>query len=55
MLGHDFFADEDNLNLLSRGSLSQVTRSTEISEFEIGSVALVNLPTNLLLLARKTS
>lgn len=52
-LGFGFFADENNLNLLSRRSLSQTARAAGIERFGIGSVSLLGLPTNLLLIARK--
>jgi SAM-dependent methyltransferase len=52
-LGHDFFADENNLNLLSRRSLSQAAMVAGIELFDIGSVSLLGLPSNLLLMARK--
>jgi ubiquinone/menaquinone biosynthesis C-methylase UbiE len=52
-LGYEFFADEKNLNLLSRSSLARVARAAGIDRFEITSVSLLGLPTNLLLIARK--
>lgn len=52
-LGHDFFAEEDNLNLLSHGSLSRLAKVSAISRFRIETVSLAGLPTNLLLVARK--
>jgi hypothetical protein len=52
-LGKDFFADEANLNLLSSGSLARTAGAAGIADFRIGSVSLLGLPTNLLLIARK--
>jgi hypothetical protein len=52
-LGYEFFADAKNLNLLSRSSLARVARAAGIDRFEITSVSLLGLPTNLLLIAGK--
>jgi ubiquinone/menaquinone biosynthesis C-methylase UbiE len=52
-LGHEFFADENNLNLLSRRSLARAARVAGIERFDIGSVSLLGLPTNLILRAWK--
>ncbi|HZS84697.1 MAG TPA: class I SAM-dependent methyltransferase [Stellaceae bacterium] len=52
-LGHGFFATEENLNLMSRGTLSKAASSAGAGRFSIKSVALVGLPTNLLLVAHK--
>jgi SAM-dependent methyltransferase len=52
-LGYEFFADEGNLNLLSVRSLARVGKAAGIERFEIGSVSLLGLPTNLMLIARK--
>ena len=52
-MGHGFFADEQNLNLLSAGSLARAAQAAGISPFRIESVSLAGLPTNLLLVARK--
>jgi SAM-dependent methyltransferase len=52
-LGYEFFADENNLNLLSGRSLSQTARAAGIERFDIGWVSLLGLPTNLLLSAHK--
>jgi hypothetical protein len=54
-LGYGFFADQDNLNLLSDRSLSQAARAAGIDRFRIESVSLLGLPTNLLLMAHKAS
>jgi hypothetical protein len=52
-LGYQFFADENNLNLLSSGSLARLAGAAGIARFEIRSVSLLGLPTNLLLVAWK--
>ena len=52
-LGRDFFADEANLNLMSRRSLADAARSGGIDHFRIETVSLVGWPSNLLLIARK--
>jgi SAM-dependent methyltransferase len=52
-LGYEFFADESNLNLLSVRSLTRAVRAAGIERFDIGSVSLLGLPTNLTLIARK--
>jgi hypothetical protein len=38
-LGYGFFADQNNLNLLSGGSLSRAARAAGIERFRIGSVS----------------
>lgn len=53
-LGHDFFAAEDNLNLLSRGTLSDAAEAAGIESSYIASVSLLGLTTNLLLIGRKS-
>ena len=52
-IGQPFFADEENLNLLSPASLAMAARAAGIPRFLISSVSLAGLPTNLLLIARK--
>ena len=52
-IGRSFFADEENLNLLSRADLCAVTRAAGIERFRIDSVSLAGWPTNLLLVASK--
>jgi ubiquinone/menaquinone biosynthesis C-methylase UbiE len=52
-IGQPFFADEENLNLLSRRDLCAVTRAAGIDRFAIDTVSLAGWPTNLLLIARK--
>jgi hypothetical protein len=53
VFGHEFFAEEKNLNLMSRRSLARTTRAAGIDRFVIGSVSLLAMPTNLILIARK--
>ena len=52
-MGQSFFADEQNLNLLSPASLASAARAAGIGRFRIETVSLAGLPTNLLLIARK--
>jgi hypothetical protein len=52
-LGYGFFADEDNLNLMSGRSLARAAKAAGIERFEIGSVSLLGWSTNLLLIAVK--
>ena len=52
-IGQPFFADEENLNLLSRKDLCAATRAAGIDRFSIDTVSLAGWPTNLLLIARK--
>ena len=52
-IGHKFFAAEENLNLLSPGSLGAVAREAGLADFAVRSVCLAGLPTNLLLAAGK--
>lgn len=52
-LGRDFFAQESNLNLMSRTTLADAARAAGIENFRIESVSLVGWPSNLLLFARK--
>jgi len=53
-LGHDFFAQEANLNLLSRRALSAAARTARIDAFRIETVSVLGWPSNLLLIAGKT-
>jgi SAM-dependent methyltransferase len=52
-LGRDFFAEEANLNLLSRRTLASAARSAGVRNFRIEAVSLMGLPSNLLLIAEK--
>jgi SAM-dependent methyltransferase len=52
-LGRDFFAQEANLNLMSRASLADAARAGGIDDFRIETVSLAGWPSNLLLIARK--
>ena len=52
-LGRQFFADEENLNLLSSTGLTQTAADAGMSNFGISSVSLSGWPTNLLLFARR--
>jgi len=50
-IGREFFAAEENLNLLSRRTLDEAARNAGIPGFRIDCVRLVGWPTNLLLSA----
>ena len=52
-LGKGFFADEGNLNLLSRRTLAWAAEAARIDQVEIRTVSLLSLPTHLLLIGRK--
>jgi hypothetical protein len=52
-MGKSFFADEQNLNLLSPGTLARAAREAGIPGFRVEWVSLAGWPTNLLLVARK--
>jgi len=54
-LHRGFFAREENLNLLSAGTLADAARAAGIDRFRITSVGILGWPTNLLLVAFKSS
>jgi len=54
-MGQGFFADEANLNLLSKASLAAAARKAGIDRFRIEAVSLAGWPTNLLLVATKAA
>jgi hypothetical protein len=54
-MGRDFFAQEENLNLMSRATLAEAARAAGIGDFRIETVSLFGWPSNLLLIARKGS
>jgi len=49
-LGKEFFASEENLNLLSWRSLVHAAQEAGIKPFSVSVVSLLGLPTNLLLI-----
>jgi hypothetical protein len=53
--GRGFFADERNLNLMTRGDLWRTAEAAGISGAEVSAVQLLGWPSNLLLIARKTA
>jgi hypothetical protein len=55
MRGLDFFASEDNLNLLSASQLRRLAVQAGLENFKVESVTLAGWPSNLLLSARRTS
>jgi len=52
-LGHEMLAKEENLNLLSAGTLRRAAQRAGMENIRIASVSLLGLPTNLLLIAKK--
>lgn len=52
-IGHGFFAEEANLNLMRRADLAQAAAVAGIAGARIGSVLLSGWPSNLLLMARR--
>jgi hypothetical protein len=52
-LGREFFAAEENLNLLSKRSLGDAARVARIERSSVSVVSLLSLPTDLLLIAHK--
>jgi hypothetical protein len=52
-IGLPFFASEANLNLLSRRDLAGLAQAAGITDSDIVTVELLNLPSNLILRARK--
>ena len=52
-LGREFFADENNLNLMTPRTLAKAARAAGIMDFRVESVSLGGWPTNLLLVAKK--
>jgi hypothetical protein len=55
LIGRGFFADEANLNLLTRRSLLAISATAGINNPLLGHVSLFGWPTNLLLFATKQS
>jgi hypothetical protein len=53
-LGKEFFAAEENLNLLSRATLAGMAGDVGIERFRIEEVSLLWLPTNLLLFGARS-
>ena len=53
-IGKDFFSREENLNLMSSGTLTRAAKSAGIKNFMVTSVPLLGWPTNLILVATKS-
>lgn len=51
--GYDYFADEANLNLMSRRTLMQATDGIAGWKFKVASATLFGWPSNLMLFARR--
>jgi hypothetical protein len=54
-VGREFFASRENLNLLSRHTLTEVAHAAGITGVRIDTVNLLGWPTNLLLSSSKTA
>lgn len=54
-IGKEFFADEANLNLLSRSTLARAAEQAGIDRFRVTTVSLGGWPTNLLLAGTKAA
>jgi hypothetical protein len=52
-LGYGFFAEEENLNLMSRGELAKAVAGIEGWRFEIVTAKLMGWPSNLLFFAHR--
>jgi len=52
-VGLGFFADEANLNLLSRNDLADLATGSQGYDVDVLSVALLGWPSNLLLVGRR--
>jgi Methyltransferase domain len=52
-LGKQFFATQENLNLLSRRSLAHTAQVAGVQAFSVSVVSLLAMPTNLLLIGDK--
>ncbi|MDR2732705.1 MAG: hypothetical protein LBB36_05750, partial [Fibromonadaceae bacterium] len=53
IIGRDFFAKEENLNLLTRKELGNLCRKNGITKFKILTVHFLGFPSNLLLVGEK--
>lgn len=52
-VGHHFFADESNLNIMSRGDMKAAAAAAGIKKCSVQSAYLLGLPSNLMLVAKK--
>ena len=52
-IGYDFFAEESNLNLLSRREVRAIVARVSGFEFRVSSVSLCGWPSNILLIGRR--
>lgn len=53
LTNREFFASEDNLNLLSASQLRRIAADAGLENFKVTSVALAGWPSNLLLTAKR--
>jgi hypothetical protein len=51
----EFFASEDNLNLLSASQLRRIAAASGLENFDVRAVSLAGWPSNLLLIAQRTN
>jgi hypothetical protein len=51
----DFFASEDNLNLLSASQLRRLADQAGLENFKVTCMTLAGWPSNLLLSAKRTN
>lgn len=54
-MGRNFFAREENLNLMSRRTFAAAAKAAGIRDFRVETVSFFGWPSNLLLIARKGS
>jgi hypothetical protein len=52
-IGHHFYAEEANLNLMSSGDLRNTAREAGVTNFHVQTIRLGPWPSNLLLIAHK--
>ena len=52
-IGHRFFADENNLNLMTPGEFKRAGHAVDTIDAEVGTVSLLGWPSNLLLAGKK--
>jgi ubiquinone/menaquinone biosynthesis C-methylase UbiE len=53
MMGFSFFADEKNLNMMSKSSMAEAATKAGVDSFHISSARLLGLSSNLMLIGKK--
>jgi len=53
IIGKDFFAHEENLNLLTKNELKNICEENGIKKYKIKTAYFLGLPSNLLLIIEK--